>query len=65
MLELLDLQKFDQPRTFPSLVNSEAIARAVSPILCHVRSSSTSKAIFTDLKTVFIIHSQTGVEKEV
>ena len=57
-------KKFTQPRPFPNLINSEAIARAVSPILCRARSNSTSKAIFTDLKTVFIVHPQTGGEKE-
>ena len=65
MLELLNLQKFTQPQPFPSVFYSKAIARAVSPILCHVRSNSTSKIIFTDLKTVIIIHPQTGGEKEV
>ena len=65
MRKLLDLQKFAQPRPFPSLHNSETFSRAVSPILCHAQSNSTSKTIFTDLKTVFIIHPQTNGEKEV
>jgi hypothetical protein len=58
--------KLTQPRPFPSLVNAEAISRAVSPILCHIRSNSgASKAIFTDLKTVLIIHLPTDKVKEV
>ena len=46
-------------------MNTEAIARVVSPILCHSRSHSASKAIFTDLKTVLIIHPQTDGANEI
>ena len=59
------LTKLTQPQPFPNFVDTEAIARAVSPILCHAQSNFTSKAIFTDLKTVLVIHPQTAGAEEI
>lgn len=53
---------FVTPRRFPNLT-TEAVALAVSPILGDI--GSNSKAIFTDLKTVLIIHPSGTMQAEV
>ncbi|KAF8348694.1 hypothetical protein F5887DRAFT_951448 [Amanita rubescens] len=54
---------FVTPRRFPNLITTEAVALAVSPILGDIKSGS--KAIFTDLKTVLIIHPRGPKQVEV
>ena len=61
----IGLMKLIQPRPFPNLVNTEAITRAVSPILGHTGSNYVSKTIFTDLETVLVIHPQISGAKQV
>ena len=52
----MELTIIIQPRPFYNLVSTEAITTAVSPIFGHISSNSVAKAIFTDLKTIIIIH---------
>jgi hypothetical protein len=59
----IGLKNITKPWPFPDLVDTDAITRAVSPILCHARSSSVPKIIFTDLKTVLAIHLPTDRKK--
>jgi hypothetical protein len=61
----IGLIKLAQPRPLPDLADKDAIMRDVSFTLRHSWSNSASKAIFTDLKTVLIIHPPTDGEKQV
>ncbi len=57
------LRKVTKPRRFFNLITTETVALAVSPILGDI--GSDSKAIFTDLKTVLIIHPSGANQVEV
>jgi hypothetical protein len=54
-----------QPQPFHSLVNTEVIMTAVSTILGHISSNPIARIIFTDLKTVIIIHLEPEGSKQV